>query len=429
MSQTSGTNNSDLLVGTLAPFLTALPFVVMRVYTTCFILRRWTWADTFLMVSVIFALVFTGFKIETAQIYVKGPRGNILFGNVLLIYKILGLVTFPCHVISTTLAKASVAAYLLSFVSTRTMKLLVYLTLGVMATYSVGVIGFSIACTVTVRDVRDVLFGSKNPICAYAVEGYIVGGFLNTFTDLVLLLLPIWILKPLQMKWSRKLAILPILMTGGFVMVTSIVRLSFSWRLRTGSSVQNWKESGTWNNLEIWVGIICCCLPSLKPFFRQMARRTNSDVSHNRPKILVTNTLTTVVTGAPSHFQSQGASFAMHSVGVEETRRYTGLKVTTEDKSALAARTSMEKIKEAQSGPMTREDAYAQYVALDRMIGQAISSKTDDAASQSEHADSRQGGCPHDSALSLGHGSVMASCSRTAVPTWPLQGFPQSKEY
>ena len=147
MPQTSGTNNSDLLVGTLAPFLTALPFVVMRVYTTCFILRRWTWADTFLMVSVIFALVFTGFKIETAQIYVKGPRGNILFGNVLLIYKILGLVTFPCHVISTTLAKASLALYLLSFVSARTMRLFVYLTLGVVVTYSVAVIGFSVACT------------------------------------------------------------------------------------------------------------------------------------------------------------------------------------------------------------------------------------------------------------------------------------------
>ena len=113
----------------------------------------------------------------------------------------------------------------------------------------------------------------------------------------------------------------------------------------------------------------------------------------------------------------------MHSVGVEETRRYTELKVTAEDTSALV---SMEKIEEAQSG---QEDAYAQYVALDRMIGLAISSKPDDAASQSEHANSCQGVCPHDSALSLGHGSVMASCSRNAVPTWPLWGFPQSKEY
>ncbi|KAL8364785.1 hypothetical protein RB595_003859 [Gaeumannomyces hyphopodioides] len=390
---TSGTKNVDLLPGTIAPFVVALPFVVIRVYTASFILRRWAWADTLLVASVVFAVVCTGTKVAVAEIYTKGPRGDWLVDNILLIYKLIGLVTFPCLVISTALAKASVALHLLNFVSTRTMKMLLYMTLGAVATYSVAIIGCSVACTVTVRGLGDVLLGNKNAICVYAIESYIAGGLLNSLTDSILLILPIWILKPLQMKLSRKLTLLPILMAGGFVLGMSLVRLRYSWRLRAaGSSVQSWKESSTWNNLEIWVGIICCCLSSLGPLYRRVAKRVSYDVSGKRPEILVTSTLTTVVSG-PSCFPSKSDTFAMHSVGVEEERRYTRLGVPTQDVAGMAGRS----------------------------LGKTTGDRQSEAAGSCQDFQSQL-------VLTPCNGSVVASCSRSSLPSKPLPIFPQSRQ-
>ncbi|KAL8398491.1 hypothetical protein RB596_005861 [Gaeumannomyces avenae] len=379
----SGTKSGDLLVGTIVPFLVALPFVIIRLYTASFIFRRWSWADKFLVASVVFAVACTGVKIAVTETYVKGPRGNWLVGNVLLVYKLIGLVAFPCQVVSTALAKASVALHLLNFVTTRPMKMLLCMVMGAVATYSVALVSCSIACTVTVRGLGDMILGNKNVICVHATESYIVGGLLNSLTDSILLLVPIWILKPLQMRWSRKLILLPILMTGGFVLGMSLIRLRYSWRLRTAadSSPQSWKDSSTWNNLEMWVGIICCCLPSLQPFFRQGAKRFSRDVVDKRPKIMVTSTVTTVVSG-PSCCPSQSDSFAMHSVGVQEERHYTRLEVPSKDVAA----------------PKRAREA---------------------TAAQSEVADSYPQLPPY-LVLTPCKGSVVASCSRASLPAKPL---------
>lgn len=74
----------------------------------------------------------------------------------------------------------------------------------------------------------------------------------------------------LQISRNRKIAVLLILLPGGFVCIASIVRITTIHTITTSTDL-TWAmgQLFIWSCCEPFIGIICSCLPTLAPLFKQ----------------------------------------------------------------------------------------------------------------------------------------------------------------
>ncbi|KAI9793180.1 MAG: hypothetical protein M1816_000600 [Peltula sp. TS41687] len=94
----------------------------------------------------------------------------------------------------------------------------------------------------------------------------IVGGTLNSFTDLMILILPMPMVWQLHLPTKQKIAVLGIFATGAFV-------------LRVRNLAASYGKGDATCIIEANVGIACGCMPCLKPFFRQYIPKLTSKLS------------------------------------------------------------------------------------------------------------------------------------------------------
>lgn len=83
--------------------------------------------------------------------------------------------------------------------------------------------------------------------------------------DVWMLLLPMSRLRDLKLHWKKKVGVGLMFCVGTFVTVVSIVRLSSLLQFR-GSANLTWDyfDVSLWSTVEITIGIICACMPSLR---------------------------------------------------------------------------------------------------------------------------------------------------------------------
>lgn len=130
--------------------------------------------------------------------------------------------------------------------------------------------------------------------CDRLFVAYIVCAALNVATDVAILLLPFWILCPLQVSTGRKIAIGMVLMGGRLyvfpdseqtmlyanpasVSAVSILRLVIT--IQTDKELDTtyaWGNSVKWSLIETWCGLICACLPCIKPALNRYFPRVSS---------------------------------------------------------------------------------------------------------------------------------------------------------
>ena len=121
--------------------------------------------------------------------------------------------------------------------------------------------------------------------CIDIVTLYLSSAPVNIVTDLALLFLPIPILTGMRLPRNEKIILLITFSFGGFVAVVDVVRIAYLEsaalaRLRDtgGSSASNaqydysWIASLSfmWSAVEVHVGIICACVPGVKPLVAQL---------------------------------------------------------------------------------------------------------------------------------------------------------------
>lgn len=91
----------------------------------------------------------------------------------------------------------------------------------------------------------------------------------NTAADVLVLLLPIPVIRSLQMGNNQKVAVLGVFGLGAFVIVASIMRMialdpASKTTQMDMTYVISTSNAFLWTQLETCVGIICACLPTLK---------------------------------------------------------------------------------------------------------------------------------------------------------------------
>ncbi|KAG9188993.1 hypothetical protein G6011_05861 [Alternaria panax] len=102
--------------------------------------------------------------------------------------------------------------------------------------------------------------------------------------DLVTLALPVAQIWKLQLKTKKKIGVLSMFSVGAFVTVVSILRLrSLVSFARTKNLTWDYLEAALWSIIEVNVGIICACMPSIRlglvQLFPTLLGSTNQSVS------------------------------------------------------------------------------------------------------------------------------------------------------
>ncbi|KAL8305673.1 hypothetical protein RB600_008522 [Gaeumannomyces tritici] len=225
--------------------LVALPFFGLRIFTSLRILRRWKIEDTLIVVAFFFALVnFVLTPIGMSCCFRPGrdfPRASrrcpilmdtiardYMTANVLeqqgdggpegvVPFQIFGYGCVPSFALSTGLSKVSVLYYLRNFGGTSG-KLFVFIHAAAIITgvYCVVSAMVSMICTSLYRDVRNINSASMNQRCSRN-QVILICGLLNSVGDLVVLILPFIILRPLHTTPMRKVSISMVLLSGGLM--------------------------------------------------------------------------------------------------------------------------------------------------------------------------------------------------------------------
>ncbi|KIX94462.1 uncharacterized protein Z520_09848 [Fonsecaea multimorphosa CBS 102226] len=126
----------------------------------------------------------------------------------------------------------------------------------------------------------------ENARCTDIVTLYLSSAPLNIITDIALLFLPMPILTGMRLPRKQKIILIATFSFGAFVAVVDVVRIAYLQqaslnRLKvvdgTGGSPSRIVEendfswyaslSFMWSAVEVCIGIICACVPSLKPLF------------------------------------------------------------------------------------------------------------------------------------------------------------------
>ncbi|KAH8650979.1 hypothetical protein BGZ60DRAFT_334095, partial [Tricladium varicosporioides] len=89
---------------------------------------------------------------------------------------------------------------------------------------------------------------------------------INILSYLMILVTPMPVLKSLQLPRMQKISVIGIFALGGFTVLISVLRLRSIYVISVSTDA-TWDNVGaaTWSTVEVNVGIICACLPTLKP--------------------------------------------------------------------------------------------------------------------------------------------------------------------
>ncbi|KAF2106167.1 hypothetical protein BDV96DRAFT_508237 [Lophiotrema nucula] len=108
--------------------------------------------------------------------------------------------------------------------------------------------------------------------CIDSSKFWLANAVLNIFTDVVVLALPIHEIFQLQLKLQEKLMICSVFLLGGFVTITSVLRVTAVANSVHNQQDQTWTfiPRGVWTLSEANLGIICSCLPVLKQLVKRL---------------------------------------------------------------------------------------------------------------------------------------------------------------
>jgi len=92
----------------------------------------------------------------------------------------------------------------------------------------------------------------------------------NVITDVILVIMPIPYVWKLHAPIAQRIVLAAIFALGAFVGIVSIIRLSILVETTSGilDLTYTFKDVYLWSLIEIQVGLICVCLPSLRPMIR-----------------------------------------------------------------------------------------------------------------------------------------------------------------
>ncbi|EJT77375.1 hypothetical protein GGTG_07287 [Gaeumannomyces tritici R3-111a-1] len=221
------------------------------------------------------------------------------------------MLAVPAYALSTVLTKCAICVYFFRLTISREVRIIAYATMALAAGQCLTLSVNTITCAASTKNLSSTLFAQSDPdgypACAKTSLVWVITAFVNSFTDLVLLVLPLWILQPLRAPWRKKLVVMGVLMGGG---LQHIQRVDLGGALVVSRNadlsvldvmLQRADAEPLSSNVELLFGLICACLPAAKAPFNHVQKAKRSSTSFRQIK------LRTLTQPAPGALPSQGA--------------------------------------------------------------------------------------------------------------------------
>ncbi|KAJ8114955.1 hypothetical protein OPT61_g3276 [Boeremia exigua] len=239
----------------------ALTSVLLRVYTRWFIVRAPGVEDHLIVGAVLCSVSLTVCVAYQAKwgmgkhSITLSPEDNVkvaksFWASLIVYYLSLGL------------TKISILLQYYRVFPTRKFRVSCWCAFALVVCYTIWTVFGSIFACVPVH-----AFWTKEPAhCIDQFAMWFTNAAINITTDFIIIILPMPVIRRLQLGKRQKSALIGIFAVGGFVCIVSILRLQ-SLVAISNSDDQSYDNpaAATWSSVETNVGIICSCLPLLRP--------------------------------------------------------------------------------------------------------------------------------------------------------------------
>ncbi|KAF7118893.1 hypothetical protein CNMCM5793_008529 [Aspergillus hiratsukae] len=288
-------DESAAVCGVAAAFLTVASIaVILRCYVRLCIVKAFGWDDTVMIVSMVFFAARLGMKaMLTSQLFYVMFCGCMIGGSLWGTGKHLVDLTpknrtvameywFLCDIgyaVASILCKISVAIFLLRVMVRPAHRRIMYAV--TVLTVIVGIVFFiymMIQCS-PVSYFWTRMRGDTDGKCGY-VDEIIITLYLFSATsaifDLTVGLLPILLVRNLQMNKRTKIAVAGLLGMACIASVAIIIRIPFVQTIRDQDFLYATVQIAIWSNIETGLAITAGSLATVRPLFRVLNSRTGS---------------------------------------------------------------------------------------------------------------------------------------------------------
>lgn len=137
-----------------------------------------------------------------------------------------------------------------------------YAVMAVVVCYTIWTVFSSIFACVPIR----AFWTREHARCINQFAMWFTNAAINICTDFAIIILPMPVIRSLNLDRRQKTALIAIFAVGGFVCIVSILRLHSLVAISNSSDpTYDNPPAATWSSVETNVGIICSCLPLLRP--------------------------------------------------------------------------------------------------------------------------------------------------------------------
>ncbi|RMD41091.1 hypothetical protein DV735_g4055, partial [Chaetothyriales sp. CBS 134920] len=305
-------------VVTIVMVVLATIFVAARFFTRGYLVRRITQNDWWMLAAWIFSVAFSASIVVATRHGLGMHQIDIPEHSLVTLRKAqyaISVLYNPCLM----LTKTSIIVFYLSVMSKDVDVVFKWLNWCTLAVVNLAGLGLTLY---NILQCMPVSAGYTYPrpdtaTCTDIVTLYLSSSPVNIITDVAILLLPIPILTGLRLPRKQKIILIVTFSFGIFIAVVDVVRLAYlqsaaieqlkastdNGGLSASSQEQNdfsWYASFSfmWCAVEVNVGCICACVPSLKPLFLRFL-----------PKMVKDTTVNDSVDVEPSAGKQEGVTF------------------------------------------------------------------------------------------------------------------------
>ncbi|KAF2708539.1 hypothetical protein K504DRAFT_534161 [Pleomassaria siparia CBS 279.74] len=255
-------------------YLTSLIMVLSAglVVVTRIITRFWTGklgADDYTIVASLAFSIVLSINIQLAVVYGYGKHKRHLSPEELrTCLKFFWIAQTPYKIVVCLNKTSVIILYKRIFIS-KHFPWLCYSALAIVISSSIAATFSTIfQCVPLERSWNKAIDGT----CIDSSKFWLANAALNISTDVVVLALPIREIFELHLELQEKLMLCGVFLLGGFVTMTSILRVTAVANSVHNQQDQTWTfiPRGIWTLIEANLGIICTCLPVLKQLVRRV---------------------------------------------------------------------------------------------------------------------------------------------------------------
>ncbi|KAH6706333.1 hypothetical protein BKA61DRAFT_558837 [Leptodontidium sp. MPI-SDFR-AT-0119] len=242
--------------------------VVLRMYSRLYLISSAGIEDYSVFVGWILSVAFTIICLFSCKYGLGVHLWNIPLTTFSPYYLRINLASTIIYCLSILFIKLSILLLYLRISPDKKFRAAVYLVIVVVVGYNLGSAFVNLFSCTPIAKSWDLSITSGS--CINRPIFYFANAGLNIGTDFVMLLLPIPMLWNLHMPMRQKAGLIGVFMAGSFVCIVSIIRLKYLFPLLKNPDI-TWAvvPALVWCTIEIDVGIICACLPTLKPVLRR----------------------------------------------------------------------------------------------------------------------------------------------------------------